>query len=39
MIEFSDYSAQFKYQTQAKKALHIIRGKSHYYLERKIFQS
>ena len=39
IIEFSDLSARFKYQTLAKKALHIIRGKSHYYRETKIFRS
>ena len=37
LIEFSDHSAYFKYQILAKKALHIIRGKSQYYRERKIF--
>ena len=39
IIEFSDLSAHIKYQTLAKKAHHIIRGKIHYYLEKKIFQS
>ena len=39
IIEISDHSDYFNYQTLAKKALLIIRSKSHSYLERKIFQS
>ena len=38
IIELSDHSA-YSVSNSSKKTFHIIRGKIHYYIERKTFQS